>query len=1403
MIILRILIFLCAAELGDQTVSSLSLSRMDSKERQEFLASVEAEEDWLDSVSRRLSLPSAGPLTQVSTPTPTGRTLRSKPPQSAGPLVKASRKRRISNPELDDMAEQAQPGPPGKRTSRDDSELLGKLESMIAGVRSDIAKSEANTATRIDKKLDDFSNKITDRLAATESSVSVLGGDVARLKSEILVMKKKSDVQARSLSTVVEDIVTRKVAGRQEVPPRRERQPTSNTFETKYWEARRSLRMWPVPGPALGAGVLDFLHTKLLFPTGKVKLADFNVVAVSSSGASNIMDQVVVTFESIRLRDEVKSAAKNLGGDRSVGLQLEAPDHLRSHYQALQKLGYSIKMKHPYLKRNVKFDDVEKALVMDIKTSSTADWKTITYADAKDLLKRVKKIPRSAVDKAELDSLVDLAAPVPATSVSDSDEDDFADAVIISDDDENKQTKKCFRHLSFLNANARSLAPKVDSLSDCMIEKKVDLACITETWFQNHRDHYQALDEYADRFSLGIINRNRTTCAANLRQYGGVAIVFRYKTTKLEHFPLVNPDDHEIVAAVGRVTGIKGKVFCLACYAPPNLTRSRAELMLEYLSDVISEAKRKYNDCSIIVCGDFNQWPADSILEDHPDMTEVAHGSTRQGRSIDRSFTNFGRSIKEATTLPPLESEEGNKSDHRIAFARAEFVHDPPKTSSYTFRQYTERGASNFLAELTSQSWNSVYMKDDTSSKVVEFQAILDKLMDKHFQFRTITRKLSDPPWLTPALKKKIGRRRRVYDRQGRSNRWKEMKAETDKICRTLCSRYIERQKTILTAPDASRAFYRNVKAFNSKEKPPIFDVRDIYPEEADLTVAEKLADHFNAISSEFDGLAPGNVPDMAPNSLGMLSLEDVVKRLTSFKKPKSMVRGDIFPKLINRAAHVLAKPLLHIYNSITLSQSWPDLWKVEYVTPIPKKSHPQGPGDLRNISCTQLFSKVYESFILEWLNAQIKLKLNQYGGVKGSGTEHFLVRLWQNVLENIEDPRAGSLITSIDFAKAFNRLDFSHCIRCLQAKGADTNLIRIVASFLSGRVMRVKVGDELSAPRAVLGGVPQGSLLGVFLFNLAIDDFESYSPDVELNNPTQDHQLTPAAPGGPVDLPVPQEPTARDSRHTTPFASTPITVQKYVDDIIQNEKVNYDTVAIDGASIKDKFAVRSGNLFNRIAFQAGAVGMVVHTGKTQLLCIAETKAYVPRAHFFDMDGNKIQNQNSMKILGFFFSADPDMNAQVVDIKRKFRARIWSLRHLGHVGFSESDLLKVYKSVILPVHDYCSCVYNSSLTQTQSNALERLQAQSLKAIYGYQHSYRSLLEKTGLSTLQARRDARDLKFAEKCLQKDRYRTWFPLNPIARSTRQPLVYKEFHARTQRLYRSPIYNMRRRLNGKDRL
>ena len=159
------------------------------------------------------------------------------------------------------------------------------------------------------------------------------------------------------------------------------------------------------------------------------------------------------------------------------------------------------------------------------------------------------------------------------------------------------------------------------------------------------------------------------------------------------------------------------------------------------------------------------------------------------------------------------------------------------------------------------------------------------------------------------------------------------------------------------------------------------------------------------------------------------------------------------------------------------------------------------------------------------------------------------------------------------------------------------------------------------------------------------------------------------------------------------------------------------------------------------------------------------------------------------------------MATQVRANRAKFRSRTWILRHLKHRGFSNLDLLKVYRSIILPIHDYCSCVYNSSLTLSQATLLERLQAQALKAIYGYDHSYGSLLEMTGLERLQVRRDNHCKKIAQKAVSTRRFKGWFPLNNIARPTRGQLPYKEQHARTKRLYNSPRFHMRRMLNGRQ--
>ena len=714
----------------------------------------------------------------------------------------------------------------------------------------------------------------------------------------------------------------------------------------------------------------------------------------------------------------------------------------------------------------------------------------------------------------------------------------------------------------------------------------------------------------------------------------------------------------------------------------------------------------------------------------------------------------------------------------------------------------TETGARKFVSLCEQNTWEDVLAVEKVDDKVAALDRFIDKSLDLCFPFVTVTRRATDPPWVNDTLKRMAKKRRKVYDKHGRCKRWRQLKKKCEAIYRDRAQKYVIRQKELLTGPDAARAFYKHVRAYSSKEKPPDFDPCDLFPNETPAAVAEKLVEHYNKVSQEFNGLNKYDIPVAPSQPLPTLTTIDVRDRLLEAKK-KSMVDGDLLPGLVNKSASFISYPLASIFYAISKDFKWPAAWKVETVTPIPKKPHPVSPDDTRNISCTRLFSKVYESFVLSWLTGTCDLRPNQYGGVKGCGTEHFLVELWQNVLQGLDDSRAGVMLSSIDYSKAFNRLDFSRCLKALKAKGVGQELINIIASFLTDRQMTVKVGMTRSKLRKILGGVPQGSLLGVFLFNCTIDTFEAFSGHVrQYGTQPQEPLSLEELHLVPPDIDVTPAGNLRDHKHLPPFRHCPLTVQKYLDDNIIVELINFDTIATDGYTFRTIQAVRSQNVFQQIVARALICGMKVNATKTSSLLISEVKSYIPKSYFYDADNNKITSGNNMKVLGFHLSSAPDMTAQVESIRRKFRTRVWILRHLAHCGLKPPDLVKVYRSVILPCHDYCSVVYHSSLTCAQSDQLERLQSQALKSIFGYEHSYRSLLEMTGLQSLRERREARFTKFAVKAASNPRYAGWFPRVQHSRTLRSRPPYQEFQARTSRLFNSPLYDLRRRLNAISR-
>ena len=128
------------------------------------------------------------------------------------------------------------------------------------------------------------------------------------------------------------------------------------------------------------------------------------------------------------------------------------------------------------------------------------------------------------------------------------------------------------------------------------------------------------------------------------------------------------------------------------------------------------------------------------------------------------------------------------------------------------------------------------------------------------------------------------------------------------------------------------------------------------------------------------------------------------------------------------------------------------------------------------------------------------------------------------------------------------------------------------------------------------------------------------------------------------------------------------------------------------------------------------------------------------------------------------------------------------------------DLINIYVLYIRSTLELNCQVWHHSLTDEDTNALERVQKVALRIIYREDYeSYENALAKSNLKTLAERRKEMCLKFAVRCTKHPRASKMFPLNKVSsHNLRRREKYAVQPARTDRLLHSAIPQLQRALN-----
>ena len=361
------------------------------------------------------------------------------------------------------------------------------------------------------------------------------------------------------------------------------------------------------------------------------------------------------------------------------------------------------------------------------------------------------------------------------------------------------------------------------------------------------------------------------------------------------------------------------------------------------------------------------------------------------------------------------------------------------------------------------------------------------------------------------------------------------------------------------------------------------------------------------------------------------VSPEAVYHQLSQLSNRKATGPDMLPPTLLKAGAQFLSLPLAKIFNRSIQTKIYPKFFKQAHVCPIPKCKNPHF-EDFRPISLLSCISKVFERLVLRSVATQLYhcYGPNQHAYRPFSSTTTALIEICEHITREL-DVRTTSHVNvfCLDLSKAFDKLQHHRLINHLSACGLDHGFLSWLLSYLKHRSFCVKICNRLGPIVEIHSGVPQGSVLGPFLFAAYMGSLS--------------------------------------------FSALHVSCVKYADDVTLIEPVSSNRPS--SISLDDCVS-----LFR-------SAGLFVNSAKCKQLCIICSRGdvHAPVSGF-----NVVK---CLKILGFYFTDTFKWNAQISNVLRQASQRLHIIRLLKTYCISKPELIRVYHAIITSLFMYASPVY--------------------------------------------------------------------------------------------------------------